>query len=523
MDEVFGAELREVLHGEYRNAYGQITLAVDTGFDARGRKGTEIHEIVHSELSDMSTYGWFQQYLANVGRNGPRDLRGPVRKAFDSSMAATQMTHEGLASLRQLAWITANETKGEVEAFLAGLPEPYRKGLQLARTMFDIPLRQAPRNGYKQAAFHVAVITLGLVVMNSPILTCYTSPDVMSRSRDLPWISRNGPDERFQWLLRHQDTIGAMLMAVLQRANRMGKEEIENVTVLREIYDYGLKYAQKSIPDFPVVTTKEHEVQASALKSVWTPYLNQHSDVQFINKSGSMDVGPDRMLDVSYERSNQGPHEISSVQSTELDFNSFISVHQTENAAQVLRLIMVALLPPNPPKELILDCDAGLVSAPMWTASVSEASPLVKFRPILWSKTPMRNLVQRSKDLSNACLAWYSNFSTVRSIRQLGIGLQGLIIEKCDSVRLLLTVAEQAVASRPSYAVFNFGDECVLAIISENTFSFSLSIQLSLEAFVTRARERNIKPYNDEPLRIGHHDVQPSAVARAALWGFVGK
>jgi hypothetical protein len=527
MDEMFGAELRKVLHGSYRNTSDQMMLAVDTGIDASGRQGVELHEFVHSELSDWSSYGWFQRHLAKVSRHGPRELRGPARRAFDSSMAATKMTHEGLASLRQLAWILAHGTEGP-DKFREEIPEIYQKGLTLALNMYGIPLRRRARSldnyfGYRPAAFHVSIITLGLVVMNSPILTYYVSPDSISHSGDLPWISQNGPDDRFQWLLRHQDTIGTMLMTVLQRVDRMSNEEITDVAVHKEIYDYGIEYVQRSIPDYPVVTIEEHAALASAFKSAWYPYLNQDSDVQFIGQSGSRDVTLDRMLDTSYERSNQGEHEISTGRSIDLDFDSFISVHRTEEVAQVLRLMILAVLPPNPPEELFLDCTAGLVSVPMWTASVSEASPLVKFRPMYCAETPVRNLVQRSKDLSHACVAWYSNFSTVRSIRRLGIDLQGLIIEKCDSVRLLLAVAEQTTTPKSSHAIFRFGGECVVAVISQNTFSFSLSSQRAAEAFVTKVYDFNIKPHNGEPLRIGHYDVEPSAVARAALWSFVGK
>jgi hypothetical protein len=86
MDAVFRAELNMILHGNYEvTGYSSHPMvAVDTGSSARRRQATELHEFVHSELSDMSTYGPFQQLLATASTpaaaadHAARTPRGPA-------------------------------------------------------------------------------------------------------------------------------------------------------------------------------------------------------------------------------------------------------------------------------------------------------------------------------------------------------------------------------------------------------------------------------------------------------------
>ena len=85
----------------------------------------------------------------------------------------------------------------------------------------------------------------------------------------------------------------------------------------------------------------------------------------------------------------------------------------------------------------------------------------------------MREFLDSSMPLVAAGCVWYSNLTLIREIRRRAIDLRGLIIEKCDSPRLLLAVADQPETKGPSFATFRFGDENVLAVMSKETFSFS--------------------------------------------------
>lgn len=531
MEAEFKSELNRVLHGNYEvTGYSSYaTLAVDTGSEARRRMGTELHEWVHSELSDMSTYGWFQQFLAMVSRNADRELRSRARRVFDDSMAASSVTQEGLASLREFAWVTAHESENDVAVFLGGIPEYYRTGLDRALIFFDGmhrgSLLDRPYLGYSPPAFHVAVVTLGLVIMNSPVLPHYSDPEVVLGGQDLRWISRDGPDQRFEMLLDHRETIADMLQAVIRLATRK-KKNIVNTEVLMSVYDFGLEYARERVPGFPLVSWKECRAQVRVFKDSWIPFLNQRpGSPEFIDQQGMRDTSRDRALNMRYERRNKGPHEVDTANSDEFELAlpSFVSAHQAENLADVVRLVMLTTIPPGLPEQLIPDCNVGLLSVPMRADSADESSPFARFYPLLLCETTMRDLVKRSGDLAQAGCVWYSNLSLIRSIRRQSIGLQGLIIEKCDSPALLLAVARQSSHSGSSFATFRFGSEYVLAVISDDTFSFSLAGEFQVDVFTERAVYQNMGRAGSRPLRVGRREVSSQWLARAALWGFVGR
>lgn len=474
MEADFRAELNKVLHGGYdvQDYFSShATLAVDAGTGAR-RQATELHEFVHSELSDMSAYGWFQQFLHTVARHPDRELRGKARRIFDDSMAATVVTQEGLASLRELAWISANETDAEVTALLSGLPDLYQTGLSTAQSFFrGVGDPRKPYLGFTPPAFHVAVVALGLVVMNSPILAAYTDPEVLLAGRDLRWITQDGPDRRFEALLSHRDSIAKMLTAVLGRAERT-RARITRTDVLRDVYDFACKAVQHDIPGFALVARDEARQQVRSFKDSWLAYLNErYRGPQFVSLElpDTTDVSDERALNMGYERLNQGDHEAYTVGTADIDSAAFVEAHEHERVASIFRLVFFTTLPPRLPAELMRDCDVGLLSVPLWAGSVSQSSPLVRFQPMLSCTARMPDLVERSGGLFSVGCIWYSNLTMVRSIRSLKIPLQGLVIEKCDSPAQLLDFAEAS-----AYGTFSFGDESVLAVMSDDTFSFSL-------------------------------------------------
>jgi hypothetical protein len=523
MDADFRDELNKVLHGGYNvgdlfSSYA--TLAVDAGTGARRRQATELHECVHSELSDMSAYGWFQQFLYLASRHPDRELRGKARRIFDDSMAATVVTQEGLASLRELAWISANETDAEATAFLRGIPDLYHTGLSMAQSFFlGVGDPRKPYLGFTPPAFHVAVVALGLAVMNSPILAAYADPEVLLAGRDLRWITRDGPDQRFAALLSHRDSIANMLTEVLRRAKRKGAR-ITRTDVLLDVYDFACKAVQRGVPGFPLVARDEARHRIRSFTDSWSTYLNErYRGPQFISPalSGITDITDERALNMRYGRLNHGDHEVYTVGTADIDSAAFVEAHEHERIAGIFRFVIFTTLPPSLPAELMRDCDMGLLSAPLWAGSVSQSSPLVRFQPVLSCTARMPDLVERSGELSSMGCIWYSNLTMVRSIRSLKIPLQGFAIEKCDSPAQVLDLAEGS-----TYGTFSFGDETVLAVMSDDTFTFSLGSWVQTDAFTKRTVDRGLTKHDGRPFRVGGRDASAEFVARAALWGFVG-
>ena len=527
MEAVFRAMLNTALHGEYRIT-GSTILAVDTGTGARRRQGVELHESVHAELTDVSTYGWFQQLLARVAGHDDPDLRRAAREALDVSMAATARTHEGLATLRELAWVAANEGSHAAETYVAGLPEFYSYGLELALRLFRDPLLGDPRDepylGFGPVAFHVAVIALGLVAMNSPILVHHAGAEVLLRE-DLHWIATNGPDDRLLTLVEHPEALRDMLFGVLTSASRIRDKGLLDAEVRHAVYDSALEHVRKAISGFPVVLTQEHAAQSKALKERWIPLLNQRSrKVHFAaGVTGRHEIGPDRALDMAYERPNAGPHESKDADALDLGAEAFVEAHQKESISGMFRMVMIATDPPDIPPELVVESGVGLLSVPLWGASASEASPLVRFQPMLVSSMPMRDFLSWSSELSQAGCIWYSSLSLIRAIRRQALDLRGFVVQKCDSPRLLLGVSEQPETEQPHYATFRFGDDNILTIISKDTFSFSLASAYQMEVFLNEVVTRGVRRLDSSRVATGPTSLPTDVVARGALWGFVGR
>ena len=79
-------ELSQILVGHY-NIQNGISLAVDSGYARIHTEAAHFHEWVHSELTDNSAYGYFQQLLLSVRQMiEVQPWNRLVAEAFDRSM-----------------------------------------------------------------------------------------------------------------------------------------------------------------------------------------------------------------------------------------------------------------------------------------------------------------------------------------------------------------------------------------------------------------------------------------------------
>jgi hypothetical protein len=523
MDAQFQAELNAVVHGHF-HVSGASRIAVD-GVDAKRRQGISIHEHVHAELSDNSTYGLFQRWLLFLLEVGDRELRARARQVLDISFLATQRTHEGLASLREFAWVAANEGLTEAAAYQAGLPQSYREGLEDGLRLVGDP-RTEPYDGTHAGGYHITLVGLGLLIMNSPVLEAYRDLDALFDDA-LPWVARDGPDERFATLLEHERAVyrtlrGWRLPAELYQPER-------GVQPLLRMWDEIAEEIAAHVPGWRVVTAPERRRQADELRDAWLPRLD-------VPKSGTAaestprDVGPERALDREHERMNRGPHEADEVADVEVGFPDFVSAHQNPHPAEVVRLVMFGTVPPSVPPEVLPNCDAGLLSAPLWIGSAGAQSPFVRFLPVLTCFAPMTEVLARSADVATGQACWYTHVGLARAIRRRRLPLAGLLIEKCGCARDLLLVARETEAAAPGsmrYTRITFEDraiayEYVLAVFSDTTFSFTLADHATADAFEDAAREEHIPREDDAVLHAGTVTVPLASLTRIGRWGLVG-
>jgi hypothetical protein len=524
MDAEFRAELNAVVHGRYQ-VTGESRIAVD-GLSAKRRQGVSLHEHTHAELSDNSTYGFFQRWLLFVRDVGDRELRARARQVLDVSFLATQRTQEGLAALRELAWVAANEGHAKAASYLEGLPDLYREGLEDACRLVGDP-RAEPYDGTDAQGYHVTLVALGLLILNSPVLDAYRVPDALFDD-SLPWLAKKGPDERFVALLENERAVYRTLRRWRLIAELWRPEH--GVEALVQLWDEIAEEIAAQIPGWQVVTAFDAQQQVDALKAAWLPRLGVALPGPREGSSAMRDVSAARALDREHERMNAGPHEANELAEVEVPLDDFLAAHRRPDPAQIVRLVMLSTLPPSIPAEVLPHCDVGLLSIPLWIGHVGAASPLVRFLPAITCVAPMADVLASSEEVAAAGAIWYTHVVLARAIRRRQLQLAGLLIEKCGSARELLWVAQETEAGAPEsmrYARVTFEDrpiayEYVLAVFSDSTFSFTLADHVTADVFEDAAREQGLQRRDAGVMRTGATNVRLPALARIARWGLVG-
>jgi hypothetical protein len=517
----FNAELDRRLHGRFQ-IDGASQLAVDS-VDPMRRAGVSSHEHVHAELSDNSTYGFFQRWLLFVTQVANGDLLTRAREVLDLSFAATQRTHEGFASLREYAWVYANEGADAASLYLEGLPAVYREGLQESKALVGDPATE-PYDGTNAQGYHITLAAIGLFIMNSPIISAYSHPDCLFND-ELPWIGVNGPDERLHALAGYAD--------VIYRRIRRWRPIAElwfpgnGIDALTAMWGQIADELEEVVPAWKVVARADAIAQTAALKAAWMPHLGpKAANAQDL---GPRDVTRQRALEREHERMNAGPHQGSDVASTRVTLDSFVNLAQLAKPDDVLYLLVLSMIPGDLPVEFLPDCNMGVVSFPMWTASASNASPLVRFMPSWTCVTPIAELLTRSADLAAAGCLWYSS-GLIRIMHERELSLEGAMIERCTSAMQLLRVATATADAgvAVTYCDFNYEEaeiayEYVLVVSSPSTLSFTIADHVSMEAFAEVANEQGISRAEETAtITVGRRDVLLRQLARIARWGLVG-
>jgi hypothetical protein len=522
VDDGFNAELSARVHGRFEVS-GSSRLAVDV-LDPKRRQGVSMHEHVHAELSDNSTYGLFQRRLLLASHFASGDLRARARDVFDATFAAAQQTHEGFASLREYAWVAANEGSAAAATYVEGLPNVYRDGMERCMALVGDPSDEA-YDGSDAQGFHITLTGAGLFIMNSPLLSAYPEPDSVFDPA-LPWIGIDGPDERLRALEPHSETIRRCV-----REWRLVAElwtPANGIDALIRVWDEMAKSLREVIPAWQVVMRAEAIAEAEMVKPAWLRVLGQ-TPLPASHGGGTRDVTEERALEREHERMNSGPHEGEQIPWSDLPLDTFVTMHEAGDPSGVARLIMFGTVPADLPSEFLPDCELAASSLPMWVGSAGAGSPLVRFLPAFTVTARMTNLLARSEEVTCGLALWYTHHGLMRQIRRKHLPLAGTRIEKCGSPRQLLGAAKETSqdGSTVTYDWFTFEDseiayEYVLAVTSSTTFSFTLSDHVTMEAFKTAARAQGLERSKVDTLLVGQREIHTRTVARIARWGLVG-
>src|SRR5687767_3062485 len=128
----FYEELVRIIGGKFSFRDGML-LAVDKPGQMSSIQASEYHEWIHIELTDNSSYGFFQKSMNNYIQTPTldRNFREKCSDLLRSSVETCILVHEGLASYRGLVWYCARQGPEQGKAYLRSLPAKYQEGVQM--------------------------------------------------------------------------------------------------------------------------------------------------------------------------------------------------------------------------------------------------------------------------------------------------------------------------------------------------------------------------------------------------------
>jgi hypothetical protein len=525
VDGIFQAQLSGAIHGEYQ-LHGFQELAVDISGGADRRQGVELHESVHAELCDVSAYGRFQQFVwMTTGLEDPQ-LRARADSALAVSMAATRISHEGLATLREYAWITSQMGAAAGADYIGTLPPMYQEGLTKTLTLFEGSDRGGLSDtyylGFDAPSFHVTVIAVGLILLNGGVLEQFVDPRSVLES-ELDWVPSLGPDERLNQLLNNLDDTRSVIIGGLEVASQIGGDALIDMEVRHAFYDQVLEQAQASLPMEVLNLHTDFVPQIRAFKQQWIPYINEKAGrTVVLDESGTEDLTHQRALAVRFERKNAGHHEEDEVDKVTVELSAFVEYHQRAQVSGMFRLLVFGTRPAGIADELLSLADVGIGSFPMWHQGVSTKSPLVRFEPVVVCETTMQSLLDGASALAGLPCVWYTSLSLAGPMREQGLQFDGWLIERCDSAQELIATGLLGRDSTTHYGLFKFGKEIVLCILTGDRLRYSVGGVNQEAAFLREMQRRGVAAMSPEALVQWGEPLPVAALARAAMWSLTG-
>ncbi|MEU7921941.1 hypothetical protein [Micromonospora zamorensis] len=521
MQSDFRAEFGRAYHGGH-HVGGDSFVAIDGVMNAERRKAVMMHELVHGDLVDNSVFGHLQHLILSLTKMGTRAERAEARNLLDTTMAVSLITHEGLASYRELAYVSAHLGSAEAQSYVTGLPATYQQALNLARASFGDPITEI-YCGYPPQIFHLAIVGLGLAALSGPVLAAYQRPDNLIDSELLPWIVENGPDHRFRYLCNNPDIRDALHVAARRLESQI--ERLKGTDAINQAYDLVQELVAEAAPTMPFTSRRVRRAQAERLRPPWNAYFEERNTdtVGAVLVPGSQDVTFDRALRMGHVWSKGGRTGLELAESASMGLEQFVRTHQREQIKGIRRLVILGAQRQPESSDAQMDAIAG--SIPVWIPGPGKHSPVVRFQPNLSTVAPAVDFNAASGDLSDAGCIWYSHYTRIQLLRSLEPGLAGPAIEQYPTPIELLgaldSVKEDPV--KATYEKYIFGDEEIFGISWDQTFRFTFVNALQNEALLDRLRHRVVLIRPEESFRVGEQTVSYKCLARLALLGFTGR
>lgn len=526
MQQDFQSQLSGVIHGKY-SVGGTMNLYVEPGQGVRRREGLALHEWVHSELIDNSAFGRIQSMLHTGSQ---LDLPASHTERFEEllqyTMASCGIVHEGLAAYRELCWLAANESAQSARRYFDSVPAEYREGIELTISVLGNPFDD-PYQSLCPPAFHIAILTLGLAVMGSPILEHYADPDSIQRER-LDWILINGPDQRFEEFCQAPRPLGPILLdfaAEVDERFRQRGSAPPDVEFVMEQYSLGIERIRDL--SLPVQSRDEFISQSQRFNQNWIEHWNSLAGRKVVERRDSEDVTGQRMMNIQISSADYGTHEgvTDSTPPIEVAYDGLVGLAEGRQFEGVFRLTMVVPVAPDPSLDEFLESPVNVMSFPLGTTHAQD-SPWLKGEPSIACQCSMQSFLDVSADLSELGWFWYLNQTVGTFLKELGVEPGGFAFERCtDPQHVILSQqhAQRRGMQCLGYVINEFhSQEPLVGVLYEHMMSFAFMPSGGLTYFREAAQQEGLEPVNRIAIDIGGQHVLLDQTTRWARWGALG-
>lgn len=528
VDPEFRSMLGSVLHGTSLPG-GVRKLAVDTGVDGRMLQAVEMHELVHEDLSDNSCFGNFQQIIASA-RNSTRGAkRAILDRVLTQSFRVCEATHEGAATVRELAYIAYSISVGAADDYVRSLPDKYVRAYSLYYPFFADP-RDVKYFEFPAGVYHVSLISLAISAMNSAILRDFGDPvSILDGSGEID-LKPYSPDERMGQLLDHMKSAQhGFLEATMENLAdfRAGAFSRSPVGFVSDSIDRMVAAMRSVLPELQWVNTEERGEQQHAFRHGWRAYLE---GTRWALPPGPRvkalhDASREATLSATFERLNRQSHEAYILPASNVGWEEFIATHSQPHEG-IIRLVFLSTDPLQVSDELMPFSSAMLMSVPLRTGILDSRSPVEPSGRVLMAKCPMADFVHDSADPWPSPTFFYSDSSRIQSLLRLYPNWHPWSIQKCPNANTLLALVPK-LGNLKKYTKLQINDVEVLQVVSDRTVLFCFVMPLHVGIVEEELAKLGVNvSQGDNDFNVAFSataSVPVASIARAAYWAFVGR
>ena len=524
MNDGFEPPPAQRTHGSFRVGEG-ISLRIGAEVGAADRAAAEMHEWIHYELSDNTTFGWLRKLLGNLSTNEdvPSSLRLRAHEALEQARDACHDVEEGLATYRAVAYHRSQHGRAVAMEHRDDLPGPYRRAYDMACRLLGDPLDEE-RGAPLAAAIHVTCLCVGYAAMNVPIHLHYRDDGAL-RAATLPFITEGTPDERFR-ALAGMPRLPSVIRAELEENARVlvpiAGQGLSGDLVF-ELSDRTVRAISRAAPDVPMLTHGEWRSEFPVVSAGWRRALGGKFGIEGAEPQAGV-RGREVILEAQVVRDQANPaYSDEVIEAPEIDVS--LEEHRALVAATLPTEIAFSFLANHTPGEEVLEAtslaEVSAGASTYWLRLAPSLSGRMLSQPESTRiHGTLERLVEHDRSLGGAPHIWYTNPMVSDALQRFHADPESLVMVPLSSPQELLAIADGTAGPVMGWfdETYESGDG-VLCVLFPGRLLFSMRMHGQALVF----REVVPPDWGELPsavtIPLGPRELPLGRLGRVALWG----